>query len=81
MRLAPRAVAAIVDSAAIVSTAALVAFATPASYWPSLAVITLCYYAASTVAAGSSPGALLVAALRQRKPALFAVQDRRRAHA
>ena len=81
MRLAPRAVAAIVDSAAIVSAAAILALATPASYWPSLAVITLVYYAASTVAVGSSPGALLVAALRQRKPALFAVQDRRRAHA
>ena len=66
MRLAPRAVAAIADSAAILSTAALVA---------------LFYYAASTVAAGSSPGTLIVGALRQRKPALFAVQDRRRAHA
>ena len=81
MRLAPRAVAAIADSAAILSTAALVALAPPIPYWPSVAVVALFYYAASTVAAGSSPGTLIVGALRQRKPALFAVQDRRRAHA
>ena len=80
MRLAPRAVAAIADSAVIVSTAAAIALATPAPYWMSLAVIALLYYSVSTVAAGSSPGTLLVAALRQRMPALFAVQDRR-AHA
>ena len=80
MRLAPRAVAAIADSAVIVSTAAAIALATPAPYWTSLAVIALLYYSVSTVAAGSSPGTLLVAALRQRMPALFAVQDRR-AHA
>jgi transcriptional regulator with XRE-family HTH domain len=81
MRLAPRAVAAIADSAAIMSAAALAALVTPAPYWPSLAAIALFYYAVSTVAAGSSPGTLVVAALRHRRPTLFAVEDRRRAHA
>jgi transcriptional regulator with XRE-family HTH domain len=80
MRLAPRAVAATADTAVIVSLAAGVSLLTPAPYWASIAVIALVYYAASTVVAGSSPGTLLVDVLRQRMPALFAVQDRR-AHA
>jgi hypothetical protein len=48
--------------------------------WPVVGVTALIYYAVSTVLAGASPGTRLTDLLRQRVPALFAVQDRR-AHA
>jgi transcriptional regulator with XRE-family HTH domain len=80
MRLAPRGVAAAIDTAAILSSGSLAALATALPFWPVVSVIALIYYAVSTVVAGASPGTRLTDMLRQRVPALFAVQDRR-AHA
>jgi transcriptional regulator with XRE-family HTH domain len=79
MRFAPRAVAVGIDTAAILSAAALVTLVSPAPFWPSLAVSALIYYGVSTIAAGTSPGSRLTSVLQQRIPTLFAVQDR--AHA
>jgi hypothetical protein len=80
MRLAPRGVAAAIDTAAILSSGSLAALATALPFWPVVSVTALIYYAVSTVLAGASPGTRLTDMLRQRVPALFAVQDRR-AHA
>jgi hypothetical protein len=49
-------------------------------FWPVVGVTALIYYAVSTVLAGTTPGTRVTHMLRQRVPALFAVQDRR-AHA
>jgi transcriptional regulator with XRE-family HTH domain len=80
MRFAPRAVAAGIDTALVISTSTLVTLISPAPFWPCLATTSLIYYGVSTVLAGSSPGARLTELLQQRLPTLFAVQDRR-AHA
>jgi hypothetical protein len=80
IRLAPRTVAAIVDtgSALIVATGVSMAFST--GFWTTAGVVGFVYYGISTVALGTTPGTKVVGVLRQRVPALFAVQDRR-AHA
>jgi transcriptional regulator with XRE-family HTH domain len=80
MRLAPRAVAAALDVMAVTAAAAAVGLAFPVPFWTRLGVTAFIYYGASTIAAGNTPGMRLTEALRQRVPALFAVQDRR-AHA
>ena len=80
MRLAPRGVAAAIDTVAIVSAGSLAALLTALPFWPVVSVTALIYYAVSTVLAGASPGTRLTDLLRQRVPALFTVQDRR-AHA
>jgi transcriptional regulator with XRE-family HTH domain len=80
IRLAPRAGAACVDtsSALIVATGVSMAFNT--GFWTTAGVVGFVYYGISTVALGTTPGTKVVGVLRQRVPALFAVQDRR-AHA
>lgn len=80
MRLAPRGLAASLDTAAIISTATVVNLISPAPFWPALAITALIYYGAFTVITGASPGSRLTELLQQRIPTLFAVQDRR-AHA
>lgn len=80
MRLAPRGVAAAIDTVAIVGAGSLAALLTAMPFWPVVSVTALIYYAVSTVLAGASPGTRLTDLLRQRVPALFTVQDRR-AHA
>ena len=52
----------------------------PRGFWTTAAAVGFVYYGASTIALGTTPGTKAVDALRQRLPALFAVQDRR-AHA
>lgn len=79
-RFAPRTVAALIDLAALGSAAGLLTLVR-APYWPSLAVAAILYYGSVTVLGSRSPGARLVNVIQQRKPALFAVHDRRRAHA
>jgi transcriptional regulator with XRE-family HTH domain len=81
IRLAPRAVAASVDT----GTAVLIAMGAAAlfniGFWTTAGTVGLAYYGISTIALGSTPGTKAVDALRQRMPTLFAVQDRRNAHA
>lgn len=80
IRLAPRSVAAGLDTAnaVVLATAVSVLFTT--GFWTTAGAVGLAYYAISTITLGTTPGTKAVDALRQRLPALFAVQDRR-AHA
>jgi transcriptional regulator with XRE-family HTH domain len=78
-RIAPRAVAAALDVFCTVSLAAIGPGLVGAGFWRSLAIASLVYYSASTMA-GGSPGERAVDILRLRLPALFAVHNRR-AHA
>ena len=81
IRLAPRAVAAGIDTGVAMFVAAGVAMTLGTGFWTTAAAVGLAYYGASTIALGTTPGTKAVDALRQRVPALFTVQDRRRAHA
>ena len=79
-RIAPRTLAAAVDTAAVGSCAAAMALLTPLSFWPSLGIVALVYYAAGTIATGMSPGARMTELLQHRVPTLFDAAHRR-AHA
>ena len=79
-RFAPRTVAAAIDIGCTVSLAAWGPLLFGAGFWSSAGVTALLYYGVSTVVLGATPGTKAVDVLRQRVPALFAVQDRR-AHA
>lgn len=81
IRLAPRAVAAGIDTGAALLVATGVSFLSDTGFWTTAGAVGLVYYGVSTVALGTTPGTRAVGALRQRMPTLFAVQDRRRAHA
>jgi hypothetical protein len=80
IRLAPRAVAAGIDTCVALILATGVSILLGSGFWTTAGAVGLVYYAVSTVTLGSTPGTRAVGALRQRLPALFAVQDRR-AHA
>lgn len=80
IRLAPRAVAAVIDTSAALVLATGVSVLFGSGFWTTAGTAGLVYYALSTVALGTTPGTRAVDALRQRLPTLFAVQDRR-AHA
>jgi transcriptional regulator with XRE-family HTH domain len=81
IRLAPRGVAAAIDITTTVAFSAGVSLMLHTSFWGTTGVLGLLYYGMSTVALGHTPGTRATDALRQRVPALFAVPDRRRAHA
>ena len=81
IRLAPRAVAAGVDTGAALVTATALSVVLQTGFWTTAGAVGLAYYAVSTVALGTTPGTRVVAVLRQKMPTLFPVQDRRRAHA
>jgi hypothetical protein len=80
IRLAPRTVAAAIDVACTASLAVLGPAVAGMSFWASAGVAAIFYYSLSTILTGASLGTHAVDFLRQRVPALFAVQDRR-AHA
>ena len=80
IRLAPRAVAAGVDTSAVFFAATGVSIALNTGFWTTAAAVGLAYNGASTIALGTTPGSKAVDVLRQKLPTLFAVQDRR-AHA
>ena len=80
MRLAPRSMAAAIDTVVIMTAGAVATLVSSASFWPALGTTALIYYGVSTLLAGSSPGMRLTELLQQRVPTLFAVQNRR-AHA
>lgn len=79
LRLAPRAVAAGVDTAGLLLLATGASMLSGAGFWTAAGAVGLAYYAVSTMALGSTPGTRAVDVLRQRMPALFTVQGR--AHA
>ena len=81
IRLAPRTVAATLDTTSALLLATGVSMALHTGFWTTAAAVGLAYYGLSTIALGNTPGTRAVDALRQRVPTLFAVQDRRRAHA
>jgi transcriptional regulator with XRE-family HTH domain len=75
IRLAPRAVAASLDTGAAIGLATGVSVLLGTGFWTTAGAIGLGYYAVSTVALGTTPGSRATAALQQRLPALFAVRD------
>lgn len=81
VRYAARTVAAIVDTLTGLLLAAVVALPLSLSFWATAGVVGVLYYGVATIALGQTLGTRTVAALGQRMPAVFAVQDRRRAHA
>ena len=80
-RYAARAVAATIDTTCALVLAAVIALPLSISFWATAGVVGLTYYGGATVVLGHTLGTRTAAALRQRMPAVFAVQDRRRAHA
>ncbi len=80
IRLAPRFVAAGLDTAGALLGALGVSVLFSTGFWTTAGAVGLAYYGLSTLALGRTPGARAVEILRQRVPALFAVQDRQ-AHA
>lgn len=75
IRLAPRAVAAGLDTASAVLLATGASLVLGSGFWTTAGSVGLVYYAVSTVVLGTTPGARAVEALRQRVPALFTVQN------
>lgn len=80
LRLAPRVISASVDIACVLLLGAALTFVFKTSFWSAVGIMALFYHAVCTIAA-LSPGTLVATELRQRLPALFAVQRSRRAHA
>ena len=81
IRLAPRTVAASVDTVNALALATGISVLLDTGFWTTAGAIGLGYYAISTIALGTTPGTRAVDAMRKRMPTLFAVPDRRRAHA
>jgi hypothetical protein len=80
IRLAPRTVAAGIDTGVALFATAGVSMALNSGFWTTAAALGLAYYGVSTIVLGTTPGTKAVDALRHRIPTLFAVHDRR-AHA
>jgi transcriptional regulator with XRE-family HTH domain len=80
-RYASRAVAATIDTSCSLLLSAAIALPLAINFWATAGVIGIVYYGVATVALGKTLGTRTAAALGQRMPAVFAVQDRRRAHA
>jgi len=80
IRFAPRTVSAAIDIGCTLSLAASLSAFAGVGFWAAAGVAGLLYFSVATIFSGASPGSHAVAFLRQRLPALFAVQDHR-AHA
>jgi transcriptional regulator with XRE-family HTH domain len=81
IRLAPRAVSAVVDTTTALLVATGVSVLLHTGFWTTAGAVGFIYYGISTIVLGTTPGTRAVQALRQRVPTLFSVPDRRRAHA
>ncbi len=81
IRVAPRALAAGLDTACALLLAGGVTFLFGTPFWTTAGAVAVVYYGVATMAGAASPGLRTVELLKQRLPALFPVQDRRRAHA
>jgi len=76
IRLAPRAVAAGVDTGSALLLATGVSMLLGTGFWTTAGAVGLVYYAGSTVILGTTPGTRSVGVLRQKLPALFAEEPR-----
>lgn len=81
VRYAARTVSAAIDTACSLLLASAIALPLSLSFWATAGVVGILYYGVATIVLGNTLGTRSAAALRQRMPAVFAVQDRRRAHA
>jgi len=75
----PRVLAAGIDASCTLGLSACAHLLLAAPFWTAAGVFSLLYFATTTVAFARTPGNRIVEALVQRMPALFAIQDRRRA--
>lgn len=80
-KFGPRAVAAAIDATCTLGLSACLNLLLSTGFWSSAGVLAVLYYGVTTVMLGTTPGIRVANALRQRMPALFALQDRRRATA
>ena len=78
---APRTIAAMVDTVAVLLFAGLVSLIFRTGFYESAGLLAILYYGLSTLTIGSSAGALVVAAIKQRRPAFFRASERRPEHA
>ena len=67
----PRVLAATLDAACVCGFGLLGVTTLGTGFFPSAGLFALVYFTAATVLSGTSPGAILVAALRHRAPSLF----------
>lgn len=74
----PRVLALAVDASCTLGLSAGLHLWLSTGFWSSAGVLSLLYYGVTTVTLGATPGLCLAAALVQRMPTLFAIQDRRR---
>jgi transcriptional regulator with XRE-family HTH domain len=81
LRLAPRTLAAILDTTSTLALSWLLAALFHLPFAACAAVLVLLYYAAATVVFGATPGSWFVAFLKPRVPSLFTVEERHSAHA
>lgn len=77
----PRVMAVAIDGACTLGLSASVSLLLATGFWSSVGVLSFLYYGVTTMMLGATPGSRVAAALVQRMPALFAIQDRRRATA
>lgn len=77
VRLAPRSVAAGMDTGSALLLAAGASLVLGTGFWATAGAVGLAYYAASTILLGHTPGMRALEGLRQRVPTLFTVQDHR----
>ncbi len=77
----PRILAAAIDASCTLGLSAVINFALGTGFWNATGVLSVLYFGITTVMLGATPGIRATDALRQRMPALFALQDRRRATA
>jgi transcriptional regulator with XRE-family HTH domain len=80
-RIAPRALATVIDLTAVMSVGGAIAMLFHAGFLAATGCVTIAYYGLSTITLGGSAGTRIVERLRQRAPELFQVPDSRRAHA
>jgi transcriptional regulator with XRE-family HTH domain len=79
--MSPRTITTVVDTSGVLLMAGAVSFAFRTGFYETAGVLAILYYGLGTISLGSSPGTLVVGALRHRLPSLFDNADRRGAHA
>ena len=77
----PRVLALAVDAVCTLGLSATVSYVLWVGFWSTTGVLSILYYSVTALMLGTTPGSRVAAAAVQRMPALFAVQDRRRATA
>jgi transcriptional regulator with XRE-family HTH domain len=77
----PRILAAAIDASCTLGLSTVITLTLDTGFWNAAGVLSVLYFGVTTVMLGATPGIRATDALRQRMPALFALQDRRRATA